>query len=155
MSYIPNYNNIISSDNNIQNKNNINFDFMSDNRFAELLNERINHYGTQSNWLSLFGIEATKPVFENSGYNIQDLVSSVNQVSRYVEKTDLNPINQISTPEMMTFMSSPFDSHNSENHNNSNIFNFVKQSAVNSYNKCATSAITNLSEFVRGAIKMS
>ena len=155
MSYIPNYNNIISSDYSIKNKNNINFDFLNDNHFAQLLNERINHYGEQNNWLSLFGIEATKPIFENSGFNIQDLISSVNQVGSYIQKIDLNPINQITTSEMMTFMSSPFDSHNSENHSNNNIFNYIKRSAVNTYNKCASSAITNLTEFVKDAMKIS
>ena len=152
MSLVSNYTHLMPADFNIKNKSVIDFD-LADQSFAKLLDEQISRYGEQNNWLSLFGIQATKPILDSNeaGFNIHELVSSANPINNYAQKVDINPIQDVSASEMMTFMSSPFDSHNIENHNN-NFFDFIRKNAADTYNKCASNVITNLSEFIKGAV---
>ena len=127
---------------------------LDDSTFSDLLEKQMNTESSDNNWLSLM---CTQPVqgIQNNGFDIQDLINSSNKIQNDVQNFDINKDEDITTSEMLTFLSSPFDTHNHKNHLNHDFLDFAKKQAANFYNKCASNVITDLTEFVEDTLKLS
>ena len=122
-----------------------------DTAFSDLLERQMNSEKTsENNWLNMFGYN---PVQGDAGINIEVLSSMMSPVKAISSDYEMNE--DVTTSEMLTFLTSPFDLKNSLNFNNHGFMNFAQKQAAGFYNKCASNVITNLSEFVEDTLKIS
>lgn len=89
-----------------------------------------------------------------SGFNILDF-SGTNNADKINISETVNNVNDMTTSELLTFITSPIDkiiaSHNTHNQ----LYNFARKHAANFYEKHAGNVVMNLGEFVSDALKLS
>ena len=119
---------------------------LDDKTFSNILDDKMNV--NQANPIENIGAP--------QGFNILDLetnntnIGSVNKISETV-----NDLKDMTTSELITFITSPLEkvlaSHNTHNQ----LYNFARKHAANFYEKHAGNVVTNLGEFVSDALKLS
>ena len=153
MSLVSNIVNAIPAKVNAQGEVQVNID-LNDKTFSNLLEKQLNvQHQPDSNLMQTFGINTT---FGNSsGINIQDLVSSsINKAEDALSKVEAIGEDILGSSEMVAFLTKPFDSKGSLEHN-LGLMNFAKKHAAGFYNKCASNVVTNLAEFVEDTLNLS
>ena len=124
---------------------------IDDKTFSDILNKQLQFKdANDTSWLSIMGYN---PV-QNGAMNIQDMILSSRKTNDLFQNNVINPDEKITTSEMITFLSSPFDTHNKMNQSNSNFMDFARKQATNSYTKCASNVVTGLTEFVQDTLKL-
>ena len=123
---------------------------LGDKTFSVLLDKQMNIQDMPEDMLSTFGAIASVGA---DSTNLIDLISSINQTKKY-EPTGIDDQDDLGSSEMVAFLTKPFDSQSSMEHNRS-LMDFAKKQASNFYNKCASNVVVDLKEFIEDTLKHS
>ena len=120
---------------------------MDDNTFENILEKQINS-GINRN--SSFGLN----IGEIDGYS--NTVGNVDRTDTDINIEKFNTAGNYTTSEILTFFPSVFNSKNHLTDVLSNgLYNFERKLAMNSYGKGAINIVTDISDFVTDALKIS
>lgn len=134
---------------------------LNDETFSNLLDKQLNNRLEQNgkNFVDTLGIPSISGINlgEYDGHNIgqTDLVQPVNEFDN-AQSEKFKSGKDFSMEEVLTLFSPIFESKpNMAEVTNNGIFDFERKTAANLYNRYAKNVITDLSEFVSDALKIS
>lgn len=134
---------------------------LNDNTFSNLLNKQLNNPPEQNgnNFIDTLGIPTISGINlgELDGHNFgqMDLVKPVSEFDN-VQSDKFNSGKDFSMEEVLTLFNPLFETKPSIADTSTNgLFDFERKTAANLYNRYAKNIVTDLSEFVSDALKIS
>ena len=123
---------------------------MEDNTFENLLEKQIQNGAKENN---IYNIPAGLNIGDVDGYD--SIMNSVKSLDS-AEAGKFNNNEKYTTSEVLTFFPSVFDSKPTlTDTTNNGLFDFERKMAANLYGKGARNIVTDISEFVTDALKIS
>lgn len=127
---------------------------LSDNSFSDLLEQQMQIQEGIFDKVTVPSWMAYNNYTDIEGFNIQDLVSSIQNAKKISNSANDKTTDFLGSSEMVAFLTSPFNTHSASKSSNNDLANFAQRQAANFYNKCASNVVTGLTEFVEDALKL-
>ncbi len=129
---------------------------LNDTTFDDMLQKQIqNGFESNSGMINNFSVPSGIDIGIYDGGSIIDSKQSINNITN-TQNELLNKKEDYTTPEVLTFFNSLFDTKSLlSDASHSGLYNFERKLAAHSYGKGASSVITDISEFVTDALKIS
>ncbi len=123
---------------------------LNDTTFSDLLEKQLNTRpeNDSSGITGMLGMPSGFPI-ENADF--PEPVEST-KAAEVIETPNVNPENETTTSEMLTFYSSMLDNNPENQNSHTQIFDFARKQAANFYQKYSGNMVTDLQEFVSDAL---